>query len=46
MVPPFFRRKYYFNGVHMCFILYATDPNMDDDTEEEMMKEMIASRKG
>ncbi len=29
----------------MGFIFYATDPNMDDDTEEEM-KEMIASSKG
>ncbi len=29
----------------MAFIFYATDPNMDDDTEEEM-KEMIASSKG
>ena len=40
-----FRRKYFFNGAHMGFIFYATDPNMDDDTEEEM-KEMIASSKG
>ncbi len=39
------RRKYCLNGAHMCFILYAIDPNMDDDTEEEM-KEMIASSKG
>ena len=40
-----FRRKYFLNGAHMGFIFYATDPNMDDDTEEEM-KEMIASSKG
>ncbi|ELC7281782.1 capsid protein [Aeromonas veronii] len=37
-----FRRKYF---AHMGFIFYATDPNMDDDTEEEM-KAMIASSKG
>ena len=40
-----FRRRYFLNGAHMGFIFYATDPNMDDDTEEEM-KEMIASSKG
>ena len=40
-----FRRKYFLNGAHMGFIFYATDPHMDDDTEEEM-KEMIASSKG
>jgi capsid portal protein len=40
-----FRRKYFLNGAHMGFIFYATNPNMDDDTEEEM-KEMIASSKG
>ncbi len=40
-----FRRKYFLNGAHMDFIFYATDPNMDDDTEEKM-KEMIASSKG
>jgi PBSX family phage portal protein len=40
-----FRRKYFLNGAHMGFIFYTTDPNMDDDTEEEM-KEMIASSKG
>ena len=40
-----FRRKYFLNGAHMGFIFYATDPNMDDDTEAEM-KEMIANSKG
>ncbi|WP_429134258.1 phage portal protein [Aeromonas hydrophila] len=40
-----FRRKYFLNGAHMGFIFYATDPNMDDDTEEEM-KDMIANSKG
>ena len=40
-----FRRKYFLNGAHMGFIFYATDPNMDDDTEKEM-KEMIANSKG
>ncbi len=40
-----FRRKYFLNGAHMGFIFYATDPNMDDDTEEEM-KEMIVISKG
>lgn len=40
-----FRRRYFLNGAHMGFIFYATDPNMDDDTEEEM-KQMIANSKG
>ncbi len=41
-----FRRKYFLNGAaYMGFIFYATDPDMDDDTEQEM-KEVIASSKG
>ena len=40
-----FRRKYFLNGAHMGFIFYATDPNMDDDTEQEM-KDKIANSKG
>lgn len=40
-----FRRKYFLNGAHMGFIFYTTDPNMDDETEEEM-KQMIANSKG
>ncbi|WP_429211335.1 phage portal protein [Aeromonas veronii] len=40
-----FRRRYFLNGAHMGFIFYSTDPNMDDDTEEEM-KDMIENAKG
>lgn len=40
-----FRRKYYINGAHMGFIMYATDPNLDVDTEEEL-KQKIQDSKG
>lgn len=40
-----FRRRYYKNGAHMGFIFYATDPNLSV-TDEEMLKEKIASSKG
>jgi PBSX family phage portal protein len=40
-----FRRRYFLNGAHMGFIFYTSDPNMDDDTEEEM-KRMIEDAKG
>ncbi|MQE27599.1 phage portal protein, partial [Vibrio parahaemolyticus] len=40
-----FRRRYYKNGAHMGFILYATDPNLSDD-DQNAMKEAIASSKG
>lgn len=40
-----FRRKYYINGAHMGFILYATDPNLDADVEKEL-KEKIKNSKG
>ncbi|MDK2597913.1 phage portal protein [Pseudoalteromonas obscura] len=40
-----FRRKYFINGAHMGFILYATDPNLDADVEDEL-KEKIQDSKG
>jgi PBSX family phage portal protein len=40
-----FRRKYYINGAHMGFIMYATDPNLDPDVEEDI-KEKIQDSKG
>lgn len=40
-----FRRKYFSNGAHMGFIMYATDPNLDPDVEKEI-KEKIADSKG
>jgi len=40
-----FRRKYYINGAHMGFIMYATDPNLDADVEEDI-KEKIQDSKG
>jgi PBSX family phage portal protein len=40
-----FRRKYYINGAHMGFIMYATDPNLDPDVEKDI-KEKIQDSKG
>lgn len=40
-----FRRKYYINGAHMGFILYASDPNLDANVEQEL-KDKIAASKG
>lgn len=40
-----FRRRYYRNGAHLGYILYTTDPNMTDEMEDEMRKQ-IAEGKG
>ncbi|MCL1050373.1 phage portal protein [Shewanella abyssi] len=40
-----FRRKYYINGAHMGFIMYATDPNLDPNVEQDI-KEKIQDSKG
>ena len=40
-----FRRKYFINGAHMGFIMYATDPNLDPAVEEDI-KEKIQDSKG
>ena len=40
-----FRRKYFLNGAHMGFIMYATDPNLDPDIEDDI-KEKIQDSKG
>ncbi|WP_140920178.1 phage portal protein [Limnobaculum xujianqingii] len=39
-----FRRKYYHNGAHMGFILYATDPNISDEVETEIKSKIEASK--
>jgi PBSX family phage portal protein len=40
-----FRRKYFINGAHMGFIMYATDPNLDPTVEEDI-KQKIQDSKG
>ena len=40
-----FRRKYFLNGAHMGFIMYATDPNLDPSVEKEI-KDKIQQSKG
>lgn len=40
-----FRRRYYSNGAHMGFILYATDPDMTEEMEDEIA-ENIRNSKG
>lgn len=40
-----FRRRYYHNGAHMGFILYANDPNITSEVEQEI-KEKIEQSKG
>lgn len=40
-----FRRKYFINGAHMGFIMYATDPNLDPDVENDI-KAKIQDSKG
>ncbi|WP_458118767.1 phage portal protein [Mannheimia haemolytica] len=40
-----FRRRYFANGSHLGFILYATDPDMDDDMEKAI-RESITGSKG
>lgn len=39
-----FRRRYYSNGAHVGFILYATDPDMSEDMEEEISKNIAKSK--
>lgn len=40
-----FRRKYFINGAHMGFIMYATDPNLDPTVEADI-KQKIQDSKG
>ncbi|WP_411705637.1 phage portal protein [Edaphovirga cremea] len=40
-----FRRRYYHNGAHLGFILYANDPNISTEVENEI-KEKIEGSKG
>lgn len=40
-----FRRRYYHNGAHMGFILYANDPSISTEVETEI-KEKIEQSKG
>ncbi|CDF98024.1 phage portal protein [Avibacterium paragallinarum] len=39
-----FRRRYFSNGAHMGFILYATDPDLNEEMEEELAKKIEQSR--
>ncbi|SUT96110.1 phage portal protein, PBSX family [Actinobacillus lignieresii] len=39
-----FRRRYYKNGAHMGFILYTTDPDMDEEIEDELAEKIANSR--
>lgn len=40
-----FRRRYYKNGSHMGYIMYTTDPNMDEPTKNKI-QEAIQNGKG
>ncbi|PKG74815.1 phage portal protein [Shewanella sp. GutCb] len=40
-----FRRKYFINGAHMGFIMYATDPNLDPNVEKDL-QDKIQNSKG
>ncbi|MFA9499913.1 phage portal protein [Mannheimia sp. E30BD] len=39
-----FRRRYYSNGAHMGFILYTTDPDMDEEMENELANKIANSQ--
>lgn len=39
-----FRRRYFSNGAHMGFILYSTDPDMTEEMEEEIAKNIAGSK--
>ncbi|MHC9057781.1 phage portal protein [Pantoea sp. y20] len=39
-----FRRRYYHNGAHMGFILYANDPNISVEVESEIKEKIEQSR--
>lgn len=39
-----FRRRYYSNGAHMGFILYSTDPDLSEEMEEEIAKNLRDSK--
>lgn len=39
-----FRRRYYHNGAHMGFILYANDPNISTQVEDEIKKKIEQSK--
>lgn len=39
-----FRRRYYHNGAHMGFILYANDPNISTEVEAEIKKKIEDSK--
>lgn len=36
-----FRRRYFANGSHLGFILYSTDPDMDDEMEEKIRDAVV-----
>ncbi|EEA8731495.1 phage portal protein [Salmonella enterica subsp. enterica] len=39
-----FRRKYYRNGAHMGYILYATDPDLSPEMEKEISEKIEQSK--
>ncbi|PWC18230.1 phage portal protein [Brenneria corticis] len=39
-----FRRRYYHNGAHTGGILYTSDPNMTDEIEEEIERQLTSSK--
>ncbi|ULR31959.1 phage portal protein [Dickeya fangzhongdai] len=39
-----FRRRYYHNGAHTGGILYTSDPNMTDEIEEEIERQLASSK--
>ncbi|WP_445496427.1 phage portal protein [Photorhabdus sp. SF281] len=39
-----FRRRYYHNGAHTGGIIYTNDPNISDETEEEIIRKLHQSK--
>lgn len=39
-----FRRRYYINNAHMGYVFWMNDPNMDDDDEAELKKQIKANK--
>ncbi|MBE8597851.1 phage portal protein [Xenorhabdus sp. BG5] len=39
-----FRRRYYHNGAHTGGIIYTNDPNISDETEEEIIRKLQQSK--
>lgn len=39
-----FRRKYFINNAHMGYVFAINDPEMDEDDEEELKKQILAAK--